>query len=400
MRELAKKRLAANAKQSLHYLSLVFNDFFILALIFLVGALMFWYAKALKTMPVGQGFYQPVLALLLWLPTLTGSLVTLLEPADRHFLLTQDRNLKAYLRPLFYYSLAWPTILLVLLAGILFPFATLKVPLAWGIYLTIVLLVWLLKVGQLLLQKQRLYFGRFIPVWGYNLLTLAIIWLLLSFHIVGFVLFCLLAVFLLVSEKQTAPIFNWLLAIKIETNRKENVYTFYSLFTDVEEKQIVIKRHRWLDFLLPHRLSWETPQTFLYRRTLLRNPEYLNLLVRMTVFAGLISWLVQDYRWSLGLSALVLLLTLYQLRPLGHAFDYHLLYQVMPISPNWQQRSLIRVLSLASEIQTLLIICCWAIVLPKSTLLWLYMIFLMAVDVFLVRIYVPLTVGGKNEIKK
>ncbi|WP_304231012.1 ABC transporter permease, partial [Lactobacillus kitasatonis] len=51
MRELAKKRLNENLRQSVKYLTLVFNDFFILALIFLVGALMFWYAEAMKTMP-------------------------------------------------------------------------------------------------------------------------------------------------------------------------------------------------------------------------------------------------------------------------------------------------------------------------------------------------------------
>ena len=47
MDKLAKARLRANLKQSLQYLSLVFNDFFVLALLFLVGALMFWYVQSL-----------------------------------------------------------------------------------------------------------------------------------------------------------------------------------------------------------------------------------------------------------------------------------------------------------------------------------------------------------------
>ena len=51
MRELANRRLSENLKQSVKYLTLVFNDFFILALIFLFGALMFWYAQAMRVIP-------------------------------------------------------------------------------------------------------------------------------------------------------------------------------------------------------------------------------------------------------------------------------------------------------------------------------------------------------------
>ena len=52
MRELAKKRLQGNFQQSAKYLALVFNDFFVLALIFIFGAVMFWYAQVMKVLPV------------------------------------------------------------------------------------------------------------------------------------------------------------------------------------------------------------------------------------------------------------------------------------------------------------------------------------------------------------
>jgi len=67
MRDLAKRRLQENLRQSLKYLVLVFNDFFILALIFLFGALMFWYAQAMKTMPENLWYYRPLVGILLWL---------------------------------------------------------------------------------------------------------------------------------------------------------------------------------------------------------------------------------------------------------------------------------------------------------------------------------------------
>ncbi|MCT6891888.1 MAG: ABC transporter permease, partial [Lactobacillus sp.] len=92
MRDLAKRRLQENLRQSLKYLVLVFNDFFILALIFLFGALMFWYAQAMKTMPENLWYYRPLVGILLWLPLLIGKLVTLLKPADLQFLLPEDEN--------------------------------------------------------------------------------------------------------------------------------------------------------------------------------------------------------------------------------------------------------------------------------------------------------------------
>lgn len=65
MNNIAKKRLNENFKQSVKYLTLVFNDFFILALIFLFGALMFWYAQSMKIMPSNLWFYKPLVGILL-----------------------------------------------------------------------------------------------------------------------------------------------------------------------------------------------------------------------------------------------------------------------------------------------------------------------------------------------
>lgn len=53
----------------------------------------------------------------------------------------------------------------------------------------------------------------------------------------------------------------------------------------------------------------------------MRDPEYLNLLARMTAFAVLLTAMIQDPVWSLLLSALVMYLTVWQLLPLGQKYD-------------------------------------------------------------------------------
>ena len=370
MRELAKKRLSENLKQSVKYLTLVFNDFFILALIFLFGALMFWYAQAMKTMPSDLWFYKPLVGLIMWLPLLTGHLVTLLKDADMQFLFTQDAKMSDYLKLMIKYSMVLPTILIVLLGGILFPFATIKAGITVWSYALIVIGTILLKGCMLLIEKENLYFYYNSPNWLSLVITLAV---LLIGSLGSYIYPIEVVVMMIIARlgtKKDKGIFDWRYAVESEKARKDRDYSIFSMFTDVAEKQVTIKRRKYLDFLLPKSIAKENPNLFLYRRSLLRNPEYLNLLVRMTVFAVLISWLVQDWRWALGLSCLVIFLTVYQLLPMATEFDSNIMYRVYPIVRDNRGKDLVKVLNLGLLIQWLLISILWLILLQTDVHLW------------------------------
>ena len=392
MRELAKKRLNENLKQSVKYLTLVFNDFFILALIFLFEALMFWYAEAMKTMPSNLWFYKPLVGLILWLPLLSGKLVTLLKDADMQFLFTQDEQMKEYLKPMIKYSMVLPTILIVLLGGILFPFATIKAGIPIWSYAIMIIGTILLKACMLLIEKENLYFYYNCPRWVTLLITLIV----LSIGSFGSYLYPIEVVLLMLipnlGTKKEKGIFDWRYAIESEKARKDRVYSIFSMFTDVAEKQVTIKRRKYLDFLLPKSIAKENPNLFLYRRSLLRNPEYLNLLVRMTVFAILISWLVQDWRWALGLSCLVIFLTVYQLLPMATEFDSNIMYRVYPIVRDGRGKDLVKVLNMGLLIQWLLISIFWIILLPINTNLWLSVAILLVFTVVINYGYLPVRV--------
>lgn len=369
MNNIAKRRLNENFKQSVKYLTLVFNDFFILALIFLFGALMFWYAQSMKTMPSNLWFYKPLVGILLWLPLLTGHLVTLIREADMQFLFTQDKNMGQYLKPMFRYSLILPVMLELLLAGILFPFANLKAQIGVANYISLVIVALILKYDELCAEENNLYFGQKI---NFNILSLLALIIMIASSYWEVIGLCL-GVIGMFFEPNFQPafgdkinkknLFDWRYAIDTERLRKDRVYSIFSMFTDVQEKQVTIKRRKYLDFLLPKNLAKENPNKFLYQRSLLRNPEYLNLLVRMTIFAILISWLVQDWKWALGLAALVVFLTAYQLLPMATEFDSNIMYRVYPISRDNRGRNLVQVLSLALLLQWLVISVFWLVVL-------------------------------------
>lgn len=396
MRKLAKERLNANFRQSLKYLTLVFNDFFILALIFLFGALMFWYAQAMRTMPANLWFYRPLLALILWLPLLTGKLVTLLQRADMQFLFPQDDYMDEYLKPMIGYSMILPTILIIVVGGILFPFATIKagIPL-WSYFLLIIGTI-LLKWLMLLIEKENLYFYYHFPRWATLLIALiALIIGTLGSYFYPFEVILLFWV-LHFGFRKNKGAFDWRLAVRSENARKNQVYSLFSMFTDVAEKQVVIRRRKYLDFLLPKSIAKENPNLFLYRRSLIRNPEYLNLLIRMTVFAILISWLVGDWRWALGLSALVSVMTAYQLLPMAAEFDSNIMYRVYPIVRDERGQDLVKVLTLGLLMQWLLISIFWLIVLPINLNLMAGIGLLLLVVLLIIYIYLPYHVKRQN----
>ena len=399
MRELAKKRLSENLKQSVKYLTLVFNDFFILALIFLFGALMFWYAQAMKTMPSDLWFYKPLVGLIMWLPLLTGHLVTLLKDADIQFLFTQDAKMSDYLKLMIKYSMVLPTILIVLLGGILFPFATIKAGITVWSYALIVIGTILLKGCMLLIEKENLYFYYNSPNWLSLVITLAV---LLIGSLGSYIYPIEVVVMMIIARlgtKKDKGIFDWRYAVESEKARKDRVYSIFSMFTDVAEKQVTIKRRKYLDFLLPKSIAKENPNLFLYRRSLLRNPEYLNLLVRMTVFAVLISWLVQDWRWALGLSCLVIFLTVYQLLPMATEFDSNIMYRVYPIVRDNRGKDLVKVLNLGLLIQWLLISILWLILLQTDVHLWASIVALFVFTMIINYGYLPVRVK-QQKIKR
>ena len=398
MRDLAKRRLQENLRQSLKYLVLVFNDFFILALIFLFGALMFWYAQAMKTMPENLWYYRPLVGILLWLPLLIGKLVTLLKPADLQFLLPEDENLASYLQPMLNYSLIVPIICLVLMAGIIFPFATIKAKIEPLDYVFAVFAVFLAKVMQLKIMEYNLFFNRKISISILNifLLLLFILGMFKPKSMIFIAGLLLIIVIIFILKPQHAALFDWQFAIEQEEKRKNVVYNAFSMFTDVKERQTNIKRRKYLDFLLPQNLARENPNKFLYRRSVLRNPENINLVVRMTAFAILISWLVQNWLWALGLSCLVVFLTIYQLVPMVDEFDTNVMYRVYPIARTKRGLDLVSALTGIMLVQWLIVSISWLITLPISLHLFEAMGILVVFSYAVLRLYLPAKVKKRK----
>lgn len=334
MVNLYKTRLQKNIKENIKYLTLVFNDFFVLALIFLLGAFLFWYAQTLQKLPDQQWYYGIIVGVILLVPLLSGRLATMLQPADSYYLFTQDGTLKNYLVRARNYSMLLPTLMIALVGGLAFPFAVIKANFTVLNYLAILLALLLAKYNQFNNQIQNFYVSAKNPLSPQILRGLQIVELLLTV-LIPYPLFLLAEIInLMLTRRNHGHLFKWTEAVEYEERRVEVVKGFYSLFTDVKDRPIKIRRRKYLDGFLTKNLANQTPNLFLDERTLLRNPEFLNLLLRMTAFAVLLTLAVRDLAWVVGLNLLLIYLTLYQLLPLYQQYDQNLMFRILPLAKN------------------------------------------------------------------
>ncbi|MCC3237916.1 ABC transporter permease, partial [Pediococcus acidilactici] len=98
MNELWQQRAKAYQSEILKYLKYVLNDHLVLALLFFGGGLGLAYANWLKTLQPLPNYGLILVAVVSFLLTLPGQPVLLFKNADSVFLMSQEKNISAYLR--------------------------------------------------------------------------------------------------------------------------------------------------------------------------------------------------------------------------------------------------------------------------------------------------------------
>ncbi|MGX4645249.1 ABC transporter permease [Holzapfeliella sp. JNUCC 80] len=362
MKALYQTRLKKNLVKQFRYLQLVFNDHFLLALIIGMGGLLFWYADIMKRLPNNQWFYGLIISVILFIPYLFGKLATFLDEADQQFLWAKDDEMMDYFKPAKQYSLALPLFFILLVSVVLLPLVYFKMSFSLIGYIAIVLGLMVAKVLNIELQakKQFAISQNYLKMitWVQPVILLALIG---SFYVFSPLVLLVAVVGLVLSRLSldtTHASFDWRQAVLLESRRQEFIYAFYSLFTDVKERTAKIKRRKYLDFTL----NWFTknpkkqaPQFFLFKRTLIRNPEYLNLLVRMTAFALILMVILDNVWFTLVMGIFIIFLTGYQLLPLYNQYDRHLMYFVMPFDPSRKFQDFKKLLTQALLVESIIL---------------------------------------------
>lgn len=157
MNELFQTRLQRHLRRMLRYLRLVFNDHFVIALMFFVGGLGLAYSNWLKTLGPQQTWIVWVLGLLLWAGLSVSHIATLLEPADTVFLLPRERDVHAYFVKAWRYSWWLAQAVQVIFVGLTVPLLMIVDQMTGWSLLALLITQLALKDAQLTLSVTHLY---------------------------------------------------------------------------------------------------------------------------------------------------------------------------------------------------------------------------------------------------
>ena len=328
MRELFDKRRHSFTNQVLKYLRYVFNDHFVLALMFLLGFVLLQYSQLLAHFPKDSWVVWLVMILVIVVLLGFGSIATYLESADQQFLLPKEEAVLAQIKRAktraYSVWVSVQTIVLIILAPIF------------------------LKLG-------------FVP-WSFVLMLVILAfvkWFIMDYKAKKWV---------------QAGKLDWERAIFDEERRQQSLLKFFALFTTVKGIYTSVKRRKFLDGvlkLLQKKKLWSN----LYVRAFLRSGDYFSLFVRLFALAVLSLLFISNRFLAAGLALVFNYLLLFQLLALYNHYDYQYLIKLYPIGNQEKKQNLKQFLRVLAYLMTLVELV-FAFDLQASLLLVLVMVVL------------------------
>lgn len=401
MQALWQKRVQKHIQEQVKYLRLVFNDHFVIAIIFLLGALGYTYANAVKGLDPQAWWLKPVLSLVLLAAVSFGRLATLLKEADSVFLLPKESGLVTYLKSARLYSSWLPLIAMAFVTLLVAPLLliTKTVP-AWHIAVALITLV-IIKDRRFSIQLRQWYQADETQATkGLSLiLDLAIIasqlyqWL----NLVGVLVALGLAYYQrqqLVRVQKT-QLFDWLAAVGAEDSRMGRIYRLYNLFTDVPGLSSQVKRRRYLDGLLkPIIAKPANTYLYLYARGFLRGTEFSGLYIRLVVLGGIILCFSHIWWLSLALGLLLIYLVGFQLLPFYNQYDQIIFTHLYPVPTTKRIQAFSQLMRTLLLLQALLFSVILLVTLGMTIQVGLSVLALFVLVIGFVQFYLPKRLGA------
>lgn len=343
-------RKQRHQKKMMKYMRYVLNDHFVLACLFLIGGLAFYYSNILKHLSPDFPWSLPIVGICWWGTLLFGRLALLVESADTAFLLPKEKGMGGYLSQGLRHSLMLPFAVEFLVCGALMPLVVLAKQFSFANFFFYVLLLWILKYSQLRIQRlacyqatrtliQRLSWFWIVSSGGVVFISLYVLpWL-------GLLLSVVLAVFFYRVTQEENRMLDWNKMIDRENTRLHRIYQFINLFTDVPEIEAKVRRRKYLDGLLA-KITFKQENTYFYlfARGALRGAEFGNLFFRLVIVGGILLFSLNDFRFAIGVGVLFIYLIGFQLIPLYNQFDYINGVQLYPVAKKYKRSALQKIL--------------------------------------------------------
>ena len=408
LEELGKARFKYFIDQVGKYSRLIINDHFSVILMVLLAFGAIYYRDLL-------GHLQTLQASSLRLPViivatgLIGGLFQMGHPmwftkqADRSYLFAQGQKWHPYWFKWVMSSLFLPFIYLALGSFLVYPFLKLVSPWVHYPVWLFIALVWLMKVADYLM----VYLSAFDLGLAYQSRQLGRSAYSIIFTIILFIS-CLLPKtwdlgMLILPVAITFIYFLWAFqninyypmqfdyVVALEAKRQATFYRWVSIFADVPTRTPSIRRLPWMDYLIQP-LSKLYPNRFyyLYLRLLVRNSAYASIWLKILIFIAFLLLFTNSSYLLLGLGILSSLMTIIQLLPLIHTYDYHPFQRIYPHHQKRQVQAfqITMLLIFGSQLLAYSLVLCLSHLDHLASLWWIIPVWLL-VDLALIYFYVP-----------
>lgn len=322
------------------YMKYILNDHFLLVMLISLGGFGLYYSEFVKSIPEDFILAKLVAILFCLLSLFVGKVATLIKEADSIFILPKERQMIRYFKESLKRSMVVPFVVIAFVTGIMMPLVVATSSLGFNDFYPLVLNLWLLKIGNLIIQVENFYLNtnklvkRAYILWG----SVAVITIGINIFIFPWlgIPISLFTVYLLYNKAIKVVMVNpldWDKTIQLERKRMKRIYSFINLFTDVPGLSSNVKRRRYLDPLL-NKIKKEQgyTYTYLYSRVFLRGSEYSGLVIRLTLVGSLILIFSNQLILNGIISLLFIYLIGFQLLPIYGEFDYMLMTQLYPVN--------------------------------------------------------------------
>ena len=393
MNSLFNQRLQSHFTQMSKYLRYVFNDFFVIALMFIIGGIGYQYAMFIKHLQAGQWWEQLVLVVVILFVIQLNNLVTFVKRADFVFWLPKEKEFFAFLRSGLRYSKSLAVIVQIMAWFVMIPFIE-KAMVTTNISAILLFLVTMVVLKMMILNFQmidnyhhnhnllnnKVFYRVIVPLVVVALATYINVYVGV---IIGVAM--LILSHLLVTKLKQQSI-DWQVVIEKTESHENSLNRFFNMFTDVENMQGAVRRRSYLDSLF--KMFNGDVYSVLYSRGIVRDKEISGLLTRVSILGAIIIGAIKLEWMAVLIALLFIYLIVFQLIPYFTNFEDNVFISLYPINFDQQVKSFTNVIG---KIMILVIIVLMVGSIFMFNLLGSLMLLLALVIewILLIKIYVP-----------
>ncbi|WP_062197513.1 ABC transporter permease [Massilibacterium senegalense] len=370
VKELWKKRFDETRQEISSYARLMFNDHFMIVILFMLIAGAYLYQQSLDKM--SPSFPSSiVIAVILGLVMVITPIYTMLKEPDLVFRWPQSHHMQPYFNRTLLVVSSIQSFIVIVVSFMLLPlylaselgsknqfFLLLAVLLAMKIFNVYWTWVWK-RVYDVTLHRIELFFRLLIHI--------VLLYVIIEKNFVqGMMLWGIVAVILTVSyygmivKKHSLK---WELLIEEQKTGMLRFYKAANQFTDVQKLAMQVRPRRYMTWVLKN-VPFQQPYTYLYMytRAFLRAGDYFGMYIRLTVLAFIIASFTNQFYFLLGILIATVYLIGYQLIPLYRHYDHSMMVQLYPVKEEDKKIAYINFILMLLIIETIL----------YSALVWIF----------------------------